>query len=335
VTFPLDDNIISQQYNSIFIGRPDSTINVGGTTKLLGWRFVRNGPADSYYNYSQFQLGTLPLVWSAGAHGGGRRALDVWIGGRTDPESTDSVSRAVLEYGGMLGRATPFGANKDGANTQIQGGLPTGSGKPGAIEFWIGRSGASGSAVIDGAPVAGIRENGLSWALLGPAVMAAANITPSGNLFHVTGTASIMSVSGAGTTAGTEITLIFDGALTVTKGSNLRLTSNFTTAADSTLTLKWDGSNWYEQSRSTRVGIVTTGGTGSASNTDLLGELRATGNTVTYTFTDTYTSHPVCIASDETTTGSGIRVTYAGVLSVTFTTPGASDVLSYACFRRN
>jgi hypothetical protein len=335
VNFPLDDNIVAQQYNSILLVRPDSAINVGGTAKRLGWRFARNGPADSYYNYSQLQLGTLPLVWSAGGHGGGRRALDVWIGGRSDPESSDSVSRAVLEYGGMLGRATPSGSNKNGAKTQIQGGLPTGSGKPGAIEFWMGKSGSPGTTVVDGTPVAGIKENGLSWTLFGTAVASAATITPTGNLFHVTGTTDITSISGIGVTSGTEITLIFDGVLTVSDGLSLRLANNFTTAATNTLTLKWDGSNWYEQGRSTDAGTFATVGTGNPSNTDFLGELTASRNTVSYTFSGSYISHPVCIASNETTAGKDIKVTYTGAISVTFTTPGPSDVLSYACFKRN
>ncbi len=335
VTSPLEDSIITTTYENVLIDRPGSAIAVGGTAKRLGWRFARNGPVDSYHNYSQFQLGTLPLVWSAGAHGGGRRALDVWVGGRSDAESTDSVSRAVLEYGGMLGRATPFGANKDGAKTQIQGGLPTGTGKPGAIEFWIGKSGPPGPTVVDGTPVAGIRENGLSWTLSGTAVASAASITPTGNLFHVTGTSSITSVSGIGITPGTEITLIFDGVLTVTNGSNLRLASNFMTAATNTLTLKWDGSGWYEQSRSAGPGTLATVGAEAAGNTDVVGELTASSNTVTYQFTGSFISHPICVASNETTAGRDIKVTYTGVTSVTFTTPGPSDVLGYACVKRD
>jgi hypothetical protein len=332
--WPLDDNIVTGQYNNVFVDRPDSAIAVDGAAKHLGWRFSRNGPVDSYYNYSQFQLGTLPLVWSAGGHGGGRRALDVWIGGRSDPESNDSVSRAVLEYGGMLGRATPFGENKDGAKTQIQGGLPTGRGKPGAIEFWIGKSGPAGPAVKDGSPVAGIRENGLSWTLFGPAVASAAAIAPTGNLFHVTGKNSIRSISGEGVTAGTEITLVFDDTLTVKNGSNLRLENNFATAANSTLTLKWDGSAWYEQASSSGVRRASAEGAGSAGNTDFLGELTTSSHTATYNFSARYASHPICIASDETTVGEGIKVSYSGATSVTFTTPGASDSLGYVCFRR-
>lgn len=75
-------------------------------------------------------------------------------------------------------------------------------------------------------------------------------------------------------------------------------------------------------------------GTGLAANTDMGGTLTASGSTVTYAFLGTYASHPVCWASDETTAG-GIKVTYTGVASVTFTTPGASDVIDYGCVGRN
>jgi len=314
----------------------DPTIGIGGATYYKKWQFLRNGPTSgAFLGYSQRNVGTQPIVWSAGQAGGGTSATDVWIGGRSDPESKSSISRAVLETGGMLGRPTPWGSNKNGTPMQIQGGLPRGSGTPGAIEFWMGKSGSSGSGVRDGAPVAGIRENGLSWTLFGAAVASGSIITPSGNLFHVTGTTRITSISGTGVTAGTEITLIFDGTLTITNGSNLRLASDFTTAPTSTLTLKWDGSNWYEQGRSAQIATVTTVGAGMPSNTDFVGELTAFNNTVTYTFTGRYVSHPICVASDETTGGSGIRVTYSGATSVTFSTPGASDVLSYVCFKRN
>lgn len=84
----------------------------------------------------------------------------------------------------------------------------------------------------------------------GADVASASTIAPTGNLFHVTGTTTITSISGSGITAGTEITIIFDGSLTFTDGSNLKLNGNFSTSADDTIKLVWDGSNWYEISRS-------------------------------------------------------------------------------------
>jgi hypothetical protein len=240
--FPLDNTFNTSDYDNVQVLR--------GQDGPFPWKFRRNGTATAYTGAQQHNVGTMPIVWSAGQPGGGLAANDVWIGGRSDPESGSSRSRAVLEYGGIFGRATPTGVNKDGADTQIQGGLPTGSGTPGAIEFWIGKSGPSGTSVLDGAPVAGIRESGLSWTKFGTAVASSATVIPTGNLFHVTGNVGIRSVSGNGTAPGTEITLIFDGVLTVTNGLNLRLSSDFITTKNSTLTLKWDGGNWYEVSRS-------------------------------------------------------------------------------------
>jgi len=47
----------------------------------------------------------------------------------------------------------------------------------------------------------------MSWTLFGAAVASAATITPTGNVFHVTGKNSIGSISGEGVKARTEITL--------------------------------------------------------------------------------------------------------------------------------
>lgn len=94
----------------------------------------------------------------------------------------------------------------------------------------------------------GIREFGAGF--YGSSVASASTITVTGNIFHVTGTTTITSVSGTGVTAGTTITIIFDGALTFTDGSNLKLNGNFVTTADDTITLVYDGTNWHEVARS-------------------------------------------------------------------------------------
>jgi hypothetical protein len=73
---------------------------------------------------------------------------------------------------------------------------------------------------------------------------------------------------------------------------------------------------------------------GTASNTDLNGELTMSGGTLTYTFTGTYTSHPTCVASDETAIAA-VKVTYTGSTAAIFTTSGATDVVSYICLGRN
>lgn len=79
---------------------------------------------------------------------------------------------------------------------------------------------------------------------------AAALPLPTGRVFHVTGTTNITSITSTNFSAGVVITLIFDGILTLTDGGNLKLVGNFVTAANSTISLIFDGTNWFETCRS-------------------------------------------------------------------------------------
>jgi hypothetical protein len=82
-------------------------------------------------------------------------------------------------------------------------------------------------------------------------VASAATIAiPAGQkVVTISGTTGITSVTATGH-SGHVVTLIFQGVLTVTDGSNLKLLSNFVTTADDTLTLACDGTNWFEVARS-------------------------------------------------------------------------------------
>ena len=66
-------------------------------------------------------------------------------------------------------------------------------------------------------------------------------------ILNVTGTTNITSVTGL--SAGSRVTLIFAGILTLTKGTHLNLTSSFTTTAGSSITLVSDGTTVYEAGR--------------------------------------------------------------------------------------
>lgn len=70
------------------------------------------------------------------------------------------------------------------------------------------------------------------------------------SVYNITGTTTITSITALN--PGRIVTLKFAGALTFTDGSNLILAggANFTTAANSTINLMCDGTNWYEISRS-------------------------------------------------------------------------------------
>lgn len=86
----------------------------------------------------------------------------------------------------------------------------------------------------------------------GAAVASASTLpTPTGRLFHVTGTTSITSIDSSNFESGVCVTLIFDDVLTLTDGGNLKLNGNFVTSADDTWSGCYDGTNWYETSRST------------------------------------------------------------------------------------
>jgi len=60
---------------------------------------------------------------------------------------------------------------------------------------------------------------------------------------------NITSITATGNT-GREVTLKFDGILTFTDGSNLKIAGNFVTAAGGVITLFCDGTDWYEKGRS-------------------------------------------------------------------------------------
>lgn len=68
-----------------------------------------------------------------------------------------------------------------------------------------------------------------------------------GKFFFITGTTGITSITIK--TAGSEVFLKFNGIVTLTDGSNLKLAGNFTTVAGSLLHLISDGTNWWEVSR--------------------------------------------------------------------------------------
>jgi len=89
---------------------------------------------------------------------------------------------------------------------------------------------------------------------------AALTLGGDGDFFHVTGTTTIMSISAR--PAGAVVTLVFDGALTLTHNATsliLQGNTNLTTAAGDVITLVSEGSgNWRELSR--RLAAATGGG---------------------------------------------------------------------------
>ena len=95
---------------------------------------------------------------------------------------------------------------------------------------------------------------------MGVAVSSANNLSlgSAGNLFHVTGSTQLNLLDSTGWQAGSQVMLIFDAGLTVKNNQTasgayapLRLNSNadFVAAANATLSLRYDGTSWWETGR--------------------------------------------------------------------------------------
>lgn len=97
-----------------------------------------------------------------------------------------------------------------------------------------------------------INSTGITSLYKGADVASAGTITPTGNIFHVTGTGTVNTISTTGITAGTTLILIFDAGTTVTVAGNIKMSggANFAATADDTLTVVYDGTSWFEVSRS-------------------------------------------------------------------------------------
>jgi hypothetical protein len=82
------------------------------------------------------------------------------------------------------------------------------------------------------------------------------------------------------------------------------------------------------------VRVVGTLKTGSSSGTDLAGVMTASSGTATYSFTGTYSTAPVCMVQDDTTISNLLTKTVS-TTTLTATTVGASDNVSYICVGQN
>lgn len=111
--------------------------------------------------------------------------------------------------------------------------------------------------IVSGTSTQNYLGGGTAAVLPTVASVAALPIQPGVDTIQVTGTTNITSITGSplpyggGQYAGRVITLMFTGILTVTNGANLLLNGgvNFTTAANSTLTLMYTGTGWIEIGR--------------------------------------------------------------------------------------
>jgi hypothetical protein len=131
------------------------TVSLVNNTYYQSWQYPNAASGTLLKLPFQRNLGTVPLVWSAGYGGGlANVANDCGIGGRSDPFATNNASRNILEIlnNCPIGPPSPVGTNQNGGNLYLQGGLPTGSGTPGNLIIKMAPGGgSSGSTVQTGA----------------------------------------------------------------------------------------------------------------------------------------------------------------------------------------
>ena len=95
----------------------------------------------------------------------------------------------------------------------------------------------------------------------------------------------------------------------------------------------FDTTNRYDHLAKVLIGSLASG---TASNTDLVGEVTASTGTAVRTFSGTYTNRPHCSIHDETTPANDATNHFVETnTTLTITSTGASDVISYGCTFRN
>ncbi len=115
-----------------------------------------------------------------------------------------------------------------------------------AADFRI--DGSSDNLILADASESTVEINGTLDQGYGTVASTAALTLGNGNVFSITGTDNITSITAK--PAGTVVHLIFAGSLTVVDGGNLLLNTSFSATANDVLTIVSDGTNWYEISRS-------------------------------------------------------------------------------------
>lgn len=144
------------------------------------------------------------------------------------------------------------------------------------------------------------------------------NLSVGSLQLYIPGTVSAAKSAGI-STDGTAGDLYLDGATKGDKQANVYAKS--LTLSDSLVTpsISTSGSN---------PSFIT----GTASNSDIAGQLTLSSGSASYTFANTYTSAPICVATD-TTAANAIQIS---VTTTTLTLTGTgTDVLNYICVGRN
>lgn len=183
---------------------------------------------------------------------GGGASLIGGRGGAGDGSDPGGLGGSVTVRGGPGGTDNGGGGGNGGA-ANISGGQATGGANNGAVNIGTTFPGVvtiGGTSVSVNAPQGGT-DGSIS---LGPAATAFASTRNFQTITGDGGGNTIATITGAPT--GMKTTLLFvDALVTVTDDNthaadSVDLSAAFTSADDSTLTILYDGTSWYEISRS-------------------------------------------------------------------------------------
>lgn len=176
----------------------------------------------------------------------------------------DSATPPALVLQGASSRSGTD-ANVGGGNVTVASGRGTGTGTASALLLQTPTAAAAGSGAQTQTTRLTLSSAGVVVALnlqqkVGAAVASANDLVLGfdGNTFHITGTTQINLLSALGWQGGSVVRLLFDDVLTVkdnqassgnNKKINLSTGADFTTALGYSLTLVYDGFEWYEVAR--------------------------------------------------------------------------------------
>ena len=253
-------NVLGKQ----FVGSFTTTATAAGTTTLT----VASNPLQAFTGVTT-QTVVLPVVTTLPKTGFGFIIINNSTGNLTVNSSGANLVQTVLPGATVFlwcvlltGTTAASWESSPTPPIDSAGSLTalTTTGNITSGNYYIGGSGTglliNGVGYLEGIADGVFRSRNVSPAVTGfvgggAAVASATALpVPAARVYHVTGTTTITSITSTNCANGIVITLIFDDVLTFTDGNNLKLAGNFVTTADDTITLAYDGTNWYEVCRS-------------------------------------------------------------------------------------
>jgi len=211
----------SNSFHNVYINQTGSTViegvSIGGGQNVLS---AGNGIAT---------VGTVNgLVVSGGIYSGNTSSGISLSAGTTKC----AITGAVIGVGsGSTGNAYGIFLNTSTGDVMIANNVITGN-----VTADIG--GTAGTARFD---------NNITGTSSTVASTATLTLPVDKDFFIISGTNNITRITASW--AGREVTLMFQAALTVVDGDNLKIAGNFVTSADDTISLVCDGTSWVEKSR--------------------------------------------------------------------------------------